>query len=72
MKSENKWIKCTKKMPKNNEECLVAFHIMPGDSGCGFCYSLATFVDGEFLSWELSNQINHVTHWMILPENPDD
>ncbi len=67
-----KWIKCTKKLPKNEQECLVAFHIMPGDPGCGHAFNLATYIGGIFISWELSNQINYVTHWMPIPNGPDE
>jgi hypothetical protein len=65
------WIKCTKKLPKNQEECLVAFHIIPGDSECSYCFNLAIFNGTEFLSWELVSQINYVTHWMKLPDQPE-
>lgn len=67
----NKWISCKKKFPKDEEECLVAFYILPPDSGCGHAYSLATFIKGEFLSWELHKQISWVTHWMPLPDSPE-
>lgn len=66
------WIKCAKRLPENEEECLVAFHIIIGNAGCGYAYSLATFIDFKFYSWELNNQINCVTHWMPLPESPQE
>ncbi len=70
-KTMTKWIECTKKIPKNQQECLIAFEIMPGDPGCGFAYNLATFLNGKFLSWELNALIKGVTHWMPLPKGPD-
>lgn len=62
------WINCKNRMPENEEECLVAFSIMPGDPGCGVCFNMATYINGVFLSWELGNLIDNVTYWMPLPE----
>ena len=65
-----KWIELHKKKPKNQDECLVAFEIWPGDAECGYCMHLATYVDKVFYTWELSKPILSVTHWMPLPECP--
>lgn len=67
-----KWISCSKKMPEQEEECLVAHEIWPGDHGCGYCYDLATFYDGKFLTWELKKTILNVTYWMKLPKSPNE
>ncbi len=67
-----KWINCEKKLPDDEEECLIAFYILPPDSVCGHAYSLATFLNGKFLSWELSQQIKNVSHWMPLPKGPNE
>lgn len=67
-----KWIECKKILPKNEEECLVAFHIIPGDEGCGHAFSLATFLDFTFYTWERNRQLNYVTHWMPLPKGPNE
>lgn len=72
MSFEMKWNKCVDKLPKDNQECLVAFHIIPGDAGCGHAFHMATYFKGEFLTWELSRNINYVTHWMKLPKGPDE
>ena len=64
------WIKCINRFPVEGEECLVAFYILPPDSGCGHAFSLATFSNYNFYSWELQKEIGHVTHWMPLPNSP--
>jgi len=68
-----KWIKCTKELPKNGQECLVGFHLYVGQIKqieAGYCFSLATFTNGEFYSWELRKTIGCVSHWMPLPKPP--
>ncbi len=67
----SEWIRCTTRLPKNQEECLIAFLIIPGDEDCGYCYSLATYINGEFWSWELEKNVTNCTHWMPLPEIPN-
>ncbi len=67
----NEWIDINNKKPPNTEECLVAFHLIRGEQECGYCFNLATFLDGVFYSWELNLQLNNITHWMSLPDNPN-
>ncbi len=59
-------------MPNELEECMVAFRILPEKKECGLAYSLAIYVDGEFISWEKQSTLNCITHWMSLPEGPED
>jgi Protein of unknown function (DUF551) len=66
-----KWTDTKKKLPKNYTECLVASHIMPGDAGCGYGFHMATYINKKFLTWELGNVIENVSHWMPLPKDPD-
>ncbi len=66
------WIKVTDRLPETGEECLVAFHSLPEKLGFWQCYSLSTFIENKFHSWELNKVINHPTHWMPLPESPKD
>lgn len=62
-----KWNKCSEKLPKNDTECLVAFRCNPN-----FAYELATYLEEEkrFKSW--NNVKINVTHWMTLPEVPNE
>ncbi len=65
-----KWIKCTTRLPHEEKECLVAFEIIRGEKECGLCYNMATYINGEFLTWELGKVVPYVTHWMPLPKSP--
>lgn len=67
----DKWIKCKDRMPEIDEECLVASCIRYGYPEYGFSIYLARFRDHKFYSWELDKKLNHVTHWMPLPDSPD-
>lgn len=67
-----KWVKCEVKLPENEEECLVAARIVPTRQSAGMTFDLATYVNGVFLSWELEKVVERVTHWMKLPQDPED
>lgn len=65
------WISVEKNKPKENQECLVAFYSDKIPLKLGHCYNLSVYCSDTFYSWELMKKIN-VTHWMPLPEPPDD
>lgn len=69
---EMNWIKCSERLPENGQECLVSFYSVPVESGFGPSYSLATYLNLEFNSWELRKTISSPTHWLPLPEVPDE
>lgn len=61
------WIKCSDKLPQDQDECLVCFKCSPN-----VAYELSVFQTGKFHSWYAFNEIKNVTHWMSLPEPPKD
>lgn len=65
-----KWIKCSDRMPELCEECLIAFNSVPQMGDDGYCFQLATYVDGDFITFELTRRVKDVTHWMKLPLTP--
>ena len=68
----NEWIKFLDTPPSHLEECKVAHYLPSGDKKAGYCYSLATFLDGEFMAFNSIKKITNVTHWMCLPEPPQE
>ena len=62
-----KWIKCSNRLPIDEQECLVAYKCAPN-----VVYNLAIFHSNKFTSWEVFRDIENVTHWMPLPEAPKD
>ena len=65
------WIKCSERLPLNEEECFVAVQFLPIDED-SFVFSLAIFNNGEFRSWEIGHLLTYVSHWMPLPDPPEE
>ena len=57
-----KWIKCSDGLPESDESVL-AFD--------GECQGVS-FYDNEYGDWEITPRIAIITHWMPLPEPPED
>ncbi len=66
------WIKLTACKPKKLEECWIAHYLPSGDKEAGHCYSFATFLGDRFIAFNSDKTIPNVTHWMPLPDGPED
>lgn len=63
---ENKWIKCSDKMPPNDEDVLAVLHILYPT------VHIVVRVDGRFYNARDDEHVTQwVKYWMPLPELPE-
>jgi hypothetical protein len=69
LREKTRWIPVTEKLPEDSKHKLphTAIEVLVRNIKGNF---LAVLLDGEF--WDEGNLIDHVTHWMPLPEPPEE
>ena len=65
------WIKVENRLPENDSRCIA----YDGKDVLAVCYNKSyRFYTNEFscTDGEFKEKVNNVTHWMPLPEKPND
>ena len=66
------WIPVTERLPKLNTDVLITDGI---DVGCGYLNSVTSTATSVYPDWHSPFWdicIDHVSHWMPLPEQPEE
>ena len=60
------WIKCSERLPEHEQDVLV-FGVFRTDGVGGI--DLGAFIEGK---WKLAMMAGEITHWMELPQPPEE